>query len=118
MAEYIDRDIAVSIITEQQKSICPTGLWSRNAVYGTDRERFDAWQEIIDQIEAIPAAAVAPVVHGRWVSWAEAGNFIPSSDRYECSVCHDAAHRLCNGDDLLSPFCPNCGAKMQGEVNE
>lgn len=55
------------------------------------------------------------VVHGRWISWEEAGNSIPSPDRYECSVCHDAAQRLCNGIDLLSPYCPNCGAKMDKE---
>lgn len=51
----------------------------------------------------------APVVRGRWIGWEEAGNFI------ECSVCHDIAKRLCNGYDLLSPYCPNCGAKMDKE---
>ena len=66
-------------------------------------------------IKDIPAADVAPVVHGRWITWEDAGNFPPSPDRYECSVCHDAAQRLCNGDDLLSPYCPNCGAKMDKE---
>ena len=58
---------------------------------------------------------VAPVRHGRWISWEDAGNFIPSPDRHECSVCHDAAQVLVNGIELLSPYCPNCGAKMDGE---
>lgn len=49
---------------------------------------------------------------GRWITWKEAGNEIPSETRFECSVCHDAAQTLCNGLDLLSPYCPNCGAKM------
>lgn len=49
---------------------------------------------------------------GHWITWKEAGNDIPSETRFECSVCHDAAQTLCNGLDLLSPFCPNCGAKM------
>lgn len=49
---------------------------------------------------------------GRWITWKEAGNLIPSETRFECSVCHDAAQTLCNGLDLLSPYCPNCGAKM------
>lgn len=57
---------------------------------------------------------VAPVVHGRWISWEEAGNFVPSPDRHECSVCHDAAQVLVNGFELLSDYCPNCGAKMDG----
>lgn len=54
------------------------------------------------------------VVHGRWISWEEAGNFVPSPDRHECSVCHDAAQVLVNGFELLSDYCPNCGAKMDG----
>lgn len=67
------------------------------------------------EIEDAPAANVAPVVHGRWISWEEAGNFVPSPDRHECSVCHDAAQVLVNGFELLSDYCPNCGAKMDGE---
>lgn len=67
------------------------------------------------EIEDAPAANVAPVVHGRWISWEEAGNFVPSPDRRECSVCHDAAQVLVNGFELLSDYCPNCGAKMDGE---
>ena len=58
------------------------------------------------------AADVAPVVHGRWISWEKAGNCVPSPDRHECSVCHDAAQVLVNGFELLSKYCPNCGAKM------
>ena len=60
------------------------------------------------------AADVAPVVHGRWISWEKAGNCVPSPDRHECSVCHDAAQVLVNGFELLSDYCPNCGAKMDG----
>ena len=51
---------------------------------------------------------------GYWITWKEAGNEIPSETRFECSVCHDAAHTLCNGLDLLSSYCPNCGARMVG----
>jgi hypothetical protein len=61
------------------------------------------------------AADVAPVVHGRWISWEKAGNCVPSPDRHECSVCHDAAQVLVNGFELLSDYCPNCGAKMDGD---
>lgn len=51
---------------------------------------------------------------GKWITWKEAGNEIASETRFECSVCHDSAQTLCNGLDLLSPYCPNCGAKMKG----
>lgn len=50
---------------------------------------------------------------GRWITWKEADNIIPSETRFECSVCHDAAYTLCNGLDLLSDYCPNCGANMR-----
>ena len=56
-------------------------------------------------------------VHGRWISWEKAGNCVPSPDRHECSVCHDAAQVLVNGFELLSDYCPNCGAKMDGGDN-
>ena len=65
-------------------------------------------------IKRFPTADVAPVVHGRWISWEKAENFVPSPDRHECSVCHDAAQVLVNGFELLSDYCPNCGAKMDG----
>lgn len=102
MAEYIERRMAVDAIAE----IMATGFVEDRVILPHEL------QDLQDELEALPTADVAPVVHGRWVSWAEAENFIPSSDRYECSVCHDAAQRLCNGDDLLSSYCPNCGAKM------
>lgn len=63
----------------------------------------------------IPAADVAPVVRGRWIMWEAAGNDIPSPHRHECSVCHDVAQVLINGIELLSDYCPNCGAKMDGD---
>ena len=62
MAEYIVREAAIAVIEEKQKELCPVGMYSRHAVYGSDREKFDAWQEIIDTLEAIPAADVRPVV--------------------------------------------------------
>lgn len=40
---------------------------------------------------------------------------VPSPDRHECSVCHDTAQILINGVELLSDYCPNCGAKMDGD---
>lgn len=54
MAEHIEREAAVALIEERQKELCPVGRWSRHEVYGTDREKFDAWQEIIDALNGIP----------------------------------------------------------------
>ena len=92
MAEYIEREAAIDLITRRYEN---PEIWTQ-------------------EINSIPAADVAPVEHGRWISWEEAGNFVPSPDRHECSVCHDAAQVLVNGFELLSDYCPNCGAKMDG----
>lgn len=70
------------------------------------------YYRFVSNIHKMKAADVAPVVHGEWLSWKEADNFIPSPDRHECSVCHDAAQVLVNGLELLSDYCPNCGARM------
>lgn len=76
MAEYIKLEDAIAIIEEKQKELCPVGRYGRGYVYGSDREKYDTWDAIIDALENIPAADVAPVVHGRW----ENGNPI-------CPVC-------------------------------
>ena len=47
---------------------------------------------------AVPAADVTPVVHGRWIKG--------PSNPY-CSECFVE----CRDE---TPFCPNCGAKMDG----
>lgn len=67
---------------------------------------------IADDIKAIPAADVAPVRHGKWIC---TGNMDRKTreTHYKCSIC---------GFDATQPhplnysYCPNCGAKMDGEV--
>lgn len=112
MAEYIEKDEALAIIENKQREICPMGRYSRNSVYGSDRETFDDWQEILDEIDAIPAADVAPVRHGRWLTWEEQfPAHIPSKKSglgVFCSTCHKHA-------DNMYDYCPNCGAKMDGK---
>ncbi len=54
-------------------------------------------------INAIPAADVAPVVHGRWVDNGTS-DFLLSG----CSVCGFTC------DSNIFPYCPYCGAKMDG----
>lgn len=101
MDEYIEKDEAVAIIENKQREICPMGLYSRHAVYGSDREAFDNWQEILDKIEAIQPADVASVRHGRWIEpfLSDSGNMCA-----ECSNCH----RIRIFDD----YCSACGAIM------
>lgn len=108
MAEYIEREAVISVIEEKQKELCPVGMYSRHAVYGSDREKFDAWQEIIDTLEAIPAADVCPVVRGKWKEDWETGCS-------ECSACGESY--LWEDYDGVGEwnYCPNCGADMREE---
>lgn len=101
MDEYFKREAAIAIIEEKQKELCPVGRYGRGYVYGSDREKYDAWDEIIDALENIPAADVAPVVHGRWVFGGD-GCVI-------CSKCNEE-----ESNDNHRNYCPNCGAKMDG----
>ena len=100
MSDYISRDEIFSVWRSMPK---PASISS-----------------LTDAINRTPAADVEPVRHGRWISWEDADNCIPSPNRHECSVCHDAAQVLVNKIELLSNYCPNCGAKMdlEGENNE
>ena len=105
MAEYIKLEAAIAIIEEKQKELCPVGRYGRGYVYGSDREKYDAWDEIIDALENIPSADVAPVVHGRW-----------NADE-TCSLCGEKSTEGLDAtkwDYWLPNYCPNCGAKMDG----
>ena len=54
-------------------------------------------------IDELPAADVAPVVHGRWLK-----NTRFKEKRRKCSECGFHSEFEFN-------YCPNCGAKMDGE---
>ena len=104
--EYIEREAAIAVIEEKQKELCPVGMYSRHAVYGSDREKFDAWQEIIDRFENITAADVVPVRHGRWKPHSKVEYSV-----YHCSVCGGQA-LFAWGKQCKSDYCPNCGSRM------
>ena len=118
MDEYIKRDAAIAIIEEKQKELCPVGRYGRGYVYGTDREKYDAWEEIIDALENAPDADVAPVMHSYWESY-DCSQYM-GTDEYgkpkwrdgKFYVCHN--HRCRRKTCVKSFYCPNCGAKMDG----
>lgn len=50
------------------------------------------------------------VAHGRWIRHPD--DLFPAESMQECSVCHE--QELCT---LLNEnYCPNCGAKMDGDA--
>ena len=69
---------------------------------------------IRDLVNSIPAADVAPVVHGWWERepssywrWTPSGAVAVTRTTYRCVLCG-------RGTAVKSNYGPNCGAKMDG----
>lgn len=92
MAEYITKESAIEVfewgdadVIEEYGDGCNFGF-SRGLIKST--------------INAIPAADVAPVAHGRWIA---------THDEFcSCSLCKYPVHAAWSQTN----YCPNCGAKM------
>lgn len=91
MAEYIDKEIALSLVQpdapEDEKStvtIATAKKLVRSIIYRT------------------PTADVAPVVHGHWI-------YESNSCTWVCSRCGRGMNTNPEGIDL---YCYHCGAKM------
>lgn len=101
MDDYISRDMAIAHLTKVE---VPNRLATM-----TDAKR---------EIAEMPAADVAPVVHGQWISLTECSNaggilFNLSQKVYK------EDYAWCNRKNKVrSSYCPNCGAKMDGGANE
>lgn len=87
MAEYIGLGTAIAKLTALE-------VTEPNATMA------DAKRVLAD----MPAADVAPVVHGRWGT----GRFNLETGNYEeqCTRCRNFSK------EYGKPYCPNCGAKM------
>ena len=105
MAEYIERSAGVSILRAKA-----------NMAVLMDAAPY--FEKAAQMLEKLPAADVAPVVHGRWTEtdWVEmesGGHELIKTPKaaLRCSNC-----RNCFKKELLwkTNFCPNCGAKMDG----
>ena len=82
----------------------------------------------VRRLLSIPAADGAPVVHGRWMAQCVVetdGGWTLEDMPYNeyqhsnpiCSICRKTA-LLDGGEDYVaSPYCPNCGARMDGDEN-
>ena len=86
MAEYIEREAFIEAVKE-------IPMWGSVAVMFAD---------------SIPAADVAPVVHGRW-EFLGPNSLIKECMCGTCSVCKVRSKYIVN-----TMLCPNCGAIMDG----
>ena len=102
MAEYIEREALIekckAIIQDKWNDKVAPISWSH------------AYADFIEDIENQPAADVAPVVNGRWIRFKEHDSCYVHMRCSECSAYwSDPSH----ADSFR--YCPNCGAKMDGE---
>ena len=91
MADYIEREAARQCIHK----------WLAD-IFGIDEPELTVLDK---RLNAIPAADVVPVMHGRWIDYQYKGGRRPTVIRY-CSIC---GH---NNNNRKTNFCPNCGAIM------
>lgn len=66
----------------------------------------------IKDVDAIPAADVAPVRHGRWI---EPSRLYYGAKQYECSLCYSDTFWNKHSITVKYSHCPNCGAIMDLE---
>lgn len=85
MAEYIERSAAIKAAKH---------AWAK----GLEPSQY---------IKALPAADVAPVVHGRWSHL--------GGDEWCCPVCGFVITTEGSWDKPTKKYCEDCGAKMDGE---
>ena len=92
MSDYIEREAALAYPIRKDK--CDRKHANKHFIFGIE--------SVIEFVENLPAADVAPVRHGRW---------IPSD--YTCSECGF----LCDAYLLdAGNYCPACGARMDKEA--
>ena len=95
MAEYIKRESVLAKIDEFVK---------QNIAHGFPVDVFDI-EMMKKMVEKLPAADVARAGHGQWVYGCQ------------CSVCGDRHGPYNSRHRPYYNYCPNCGAKMDEEVN-
>ena len=75
------------------------------AAHDKDKNR-RTWAKAICVLHDIPAADVAPVVHGKWITHYRSGTIV--AEGYVSTCCDMWNNRK-------SDYCPNCGVRMDGD---
>ena len=104
MAEYIEREALQAALVRKR---C-----------GVANQRYtEGWNDCLLRVKSMvskaPAADVAPVVHGRWIH-SRYENCCDQFELVKCSQCGHEAYAMAfyvRGGN----YCPNCGARMDGD---
>ena len=104
MSDYIKREDAIDIVKNLKRFSC----------FGDDG--FVEIPMVYFELMKVATADVAPVRHGRWESFEDV--FLETC--YECSECGLAFYLADGGTPKENKYhyCPNCGARMDGESND
>ena len=104
MAEYIERGALMQFPIRRNHYDRKNG----------NKHFINGIESVLEYAENLPAADVAPVVHGRWIPLTECAN-----EGVYCSTCKKKVwksdYAQCSKksrNKLESNYCPNCGAKM------
>lgn len=100
MSEYIDREKLIADIKNRYCRLC-------------EKLCRACWvDDMIDEIEGAPTAEVVKVRHGKWL------RNVLFNGTHTCSLCNsDPIHYdgATGYVEILSEYCPHCGAKMDLE---
>lgn len=75
---------------------------------------FIPMSDVHQSIERTPTADVAEVRRGEWIDEDFPERKVTINSVAICSICHEMALKTEHGYSILSHYCPNCGAKMDG----
>ena len=117
MSEYLERETAINI-ADHAILEHPYDKDSRRPETYSDYNQgwSDACEHIRARLEYVPAADAAPVRHGKNITE------MHFSDEIICSICgfdgvgfssYDPVEDICI--EYECRYCPNCGARMDGE---
>jgi len=105
MARYINAD---NLINELSAACMPIYEKGITGILGDN-------SSIADIINEQPTADVQEVKRGYWISERD-----PDENNriqcFHCSVCDDDFHYI--GAFVATKYCPNCGARMDGDNND
>lgn len=107
MAEYIKREEVTTRIKEYALNIYGIDLDDAKQFGGGSRSEnyCEGLYEATELVDAIPAADVSLVLHGKWVFGGDG-----------CVICSECNEEESN--DNHRKYCPNCGAKMDGGTTD
>ena len=97
MTEYIEREAIMEFPI--RKDHCDKERANEHFIFGIE--------SVLEYVQNLPAADVAPVVHGRWAHL--------GGDEWCCSACGFVITTEGSWDKPTKKHCEDCGARMDGD---